>query len=778
MEAFLNHFVQIILRHPRRVLIVLALITIAIAPFVVRIPFVFDIADMFSTDDPTLAPIKRFRQLFGKDDNIVLLGWSDQNVYRPEGLARIDRISKLCQRMPGVSEVTSLTTVQDIVPDEGGFKVAPLVGEKDYVALDYDGLSRRLNEDPLWRNTLVGPDGDAAMVAIRLKHENNDGPGRERFFRELQEELNKQEGTYHVGGVPLIRTSFVRYMKRDQARFLPLTAIICTLLLYLLFRTVKPLGFSFVSVLLTLIWTIGFMALTGGSMNIVTTTLPTLLMVMGLAYSIHFMGRYIEESARQPDQKAAITVTLRHLAVAIFLTSFTTGVGFLSLLVMKVRLVRMYGIYSATGLIIAFAISITFLPVLCLLTKPIDKKAVDKFSGDLFRRYLLWNDRFVRKNHFAVAAVAFVLVGASVYGITKIQVNAGLMEEMNPKMPESIANRFFEEKLAGVLPLNIMIEAEEGAFKQPEMLRKLLQLRRYAGTLPVDNAISFADLITLMNQAMYDGDPGQREIPFFAEQDGGDERARKAVAQYLLLYEMSGDLEDIHQLVTPDFHAARVAMRVKDIGSQRFKPLQMKLQDKARQLFGDQVTINPVGESVLAGQVVEKLVSDMTKSLVLAAFIIAIVIFILMRSLRIGLLAMVPNLLPIMVSMSALGYFGVTLRTSIVMVFSIALGIAVDDTIHFLVRFQAEIKDGKNLPDAVTATFLGTGRAIVFTSVVLFAGFAVLTTSDFIPARNFGWLSALTMLTAMIGDLYLLPALMHIFRPLLEKKLQSDNANG
>ena len=508
---------------------------------------------------------------------------------------------------------------------------------------------------------------------------------------------------------------------------------------------------------------------TGGSINIITVSLPTLIMVMGTAYGVHFLSRFIEETAAGHDQRTATSHTLRHMTLAIFMTSVTTGVGFLSLLVMRVRLVRMFGIYAAAGMVIAFGVAIVFLASAVLLQKPWRGKAIEAFGGDVFRRYLLWNWRYVRDRHRAILLFSLLLMLVSIVGITQLKVDAGLMLEIHPKSAEYKANAFFEEHLTGVLNLNLMIEGSPDAFLQPANLRKLAKVtafardQRFADGHPViDHALSFADMIALMNQAMYDGDPTRRRIPSFPEAEGGDDRARQAVAQYMLLY---GDPDDFENLVTGDYRVANIAMRMKDYGAQAFRTPRSELIAFAREVFGDEFHVQVAGESVMAGHIITRLVGDMTKSLVLAALIIVVVFFVLFRSWRLGLLAMVPNILPLMVTMAAMGYAGVILRTSIVMVFSIALGIAVDDTIHFIARLRAETAAGKDLDDAVRDTFLGSGRAIVFTSLILCAGFTLLFTSDFLPTSSFGWLSAITMVTALIGDLFLLPALVYFFRP-------------
>ena len=761
--------VKVLTRRPLLWLLVLGVLTAVLSPFVLQVPFVFEITEMFATDDPAVAPTERFRKLFGRDDNLVVVAWPDENIYSVRGVRKIKRVCDAISEFPGVDDMLSLTSAKEIRGTAGGFGLEPLLDMDHLEGVDFAALQKHLNEDPLWRRLLVGVDGDATAIVVRLEDEINTDEGRKAFFTALDELIAREGGEFHLGGVPVIRTAFVEYMKHDVRMFIPLTIILCMFLTYLLYRHMRPVILIFVINVVTVIWTFAAMGLGEGSVNIITIALPTLLMVMSTSYGVHFIGRYIEELFHGLDRDNAVRSTLRHMVLAILMTSVTTGVGFLSLLVMRVRLVRMFGIYAAVGMGIAFVVTIILLTTVLLKQKALSPKAVARFSEDSFRRVLLWNWRVVRRYKYQVAAISLLLAVVAVFGILRIKVDASLMTEINPKSKEYIANTFMEEHLAGVVSLSLLVRAEPDAFLQPDMLRKLdavyekaLGWRLTDGSHAAEHGVAFSELIKVMNEAMHDGDPAYRRIPQFSEEEGGEQRARRAIAQYMLLY---GDPDDFSSLLTSDYSSARVMLRLKDLGSTLFRPMEVELLEFARRQFGEGVEVEIVGESVMAGHIISRLVRDMTRSLLLAAFIIVIIFFVIFRSWRIGLLAMIPNILPLMVTMAALGYLGVTLRTSIVIVFSISLGIAVDDTIHFLARLRAESRAGKSLDEAIRATCLGTGRAIAFTSVILCSGFALLTFSQFLPAKNFGWLSALTMVTALIGDLFLLPALLYIFKP-------------
>jgi len=329
------------------------------------------------------------------------------------------------------------------------------------------------------------------------------------------------------------------------------------------------------------------------------------------------------------------------------------------------------------------------------------------------------------------------------------------MEDIPPQSRLYRDHQVIESRLMGLLPVEVMVESEPGSMKDPELLRKLQQVQQRAATYDfVTETTSIVDFLARMNQAVLDGDPQAPRVP----------ASRELVAQYLLLYSFSGETDILDRYITPDGSAARIEIKARDVSSERFSELEEDLKRLCRELFPDRYTVTITGATFMANTLFNNLVENMVKSFFLATLIITLILAALFRSLKVGLVAMIPNVIPILMTMGLMGLLEIHLRTSIVVVFSISLGIAVDDTIHFLARYLRELP-GIGDPDrTVRFTLQRTGRAIFFTSVVLTAGFLVLTTSEFPATINLGFLSAVTMVSALLGDLFLLPVLAKLFR--------------
>lgn len=722
-----------------------------------QIEYEFSLEQMFLSDSPLRRNLDEFEELFGEDDNVLIVALGAEDIFSVNGYKRIESITNKLEQLPYFEHVISLTNAETIKGEQDSFKVAKVLEVENPENANWSKIKSDLLSDPLVTGALLSRKGNATAISMDIKPKFNNNKGRKQLIAEVEKliEPYKSEGIFHLTGIPQLRNAFVHYMQKDQMTFTPLCILVVTILAFWLFRAVKANVFSIMIIALTALWTLGFMTLGGATINIITVVMPSLLMVMGMAYVTHFLSRYIEDTASGLPKEEALRQTTAHMFLPVLLTSITTGIGFASLLVLKVDLVRQFGLYSAIGLMVAFFLTITFLPSLCIVSKPFNPEKALFSKKDMFGSYLTWNDRLVKRRPWSVIVFSLALLATAIFFITKVRVDSKLMEESNPKSPEYAAHQFMTENLSGIVPLEILAKSgQKDAFKEPENLRALDELKKYILAIDgIDYAFSFADIIKKMNQAMHEDDPAYFKVP----------DTRQAIAQYLLLYEG----EQLDRLVTGGFDKARIAIRCQDLGSNKIIKIEKQIYEKASKLFPQGIEIQVTGTSIMAGKLMDRLILDMVKSLFVAAFIITILMAILFRSARLGLLAMIPNFIPIVLTMGILGLLDITLRTSIVVVFSISLGIAVDDTIHFIMRFRNELKTSGDYDISLKNTFLGTGRPIIFTSLLLFLGFGVLSQSSFIPTRNFGLLSAITMVSALLGDLFLLPALLWVFKPKL-----------
>ena len=744
-----------IFRHKVLWIVITIVLTVAAGYNIRNVQYEFSMEALFYSNPKQKEQLQKFEDLFGQDDNTILIAHGADDLFSKAGYERIRDITKKLEAMPYFERVVSLTNAENIKGTADGFETVPFFPETLPPDMDWEKKKQEVIAEPIARRSLISIDGYATAISMEIAPKYSNNKGREELIPKVKAAFAPytNHGEWHLVGIPQLRNAYIGYMKKDQLTFIPLCALIVNILAYWLFRSFKANIFSLIVIALTSLWTISLMPVFGATINIITSVMPSLLMVMSMSYVTHFISRYIEENDAGATRDNAIRGTVQHMLLPIFLTSFTTGIGFFSLMVIDIRLVREFGAFSAIGLVVAFWITIFLLSALFQYTKPFGTGRGMFQSQNLSGRYLHWNDRFIKKHPWPVIAVSLVLFAASTYFVFQIKVDSKIMDEMNPKSPEYQGHEFVTKYLAGIVPLEVLIEApERDAFMEPTNLHKLNALedsiRKMKG---VDYVISLADVMKKMNQAMHEDAPDQYAIP----------ETRQTVAQYNLLY--GG--EDLGRLVTTGFDKARVAIRCDDIGSKRVVEIEQAIVRAGSELFGPGFNVQVTGSSVMIGKLMDRLISDMVKSLFMAAILITVLLALLFRSLRLGALAMIPNLLPIIMTLGLLGAAGITLRTSIVVVFSISLGIAVDDTVHFITRCRNELQQTGDYDKALHNTFIGTGRPIIFTSVLLFLGFGVLGGSNFIPTRNFGMLSAVTMVSALVGDLFLLPALLWLVKP-------------
>jgi len=736
--------------------------------FLRQIRYEFSLEALFSSDSEVKKTHEEFVKIFGQDDNLMIIAHGAADILLATGYKRIKGITEKLEELPYFSRVLSLTSAKTIRGAKDGFETGLLIDIDNPDAADWAKIKSDLLSEPLIKGALLSKDGNTVSFSMEIKKKYNNNDGRAEMIDRLEEIIApyRDSGQFHLSGIPHLRNAYVNYMKRDQAIFIPLCVLVVSILAFWLFRTLKANGFSLVIIILTVMWTMAALAAGGGSINIITSVMPSLIMTLGMAYVTHYLSRYIEESSNGVPKENAVLNSTRHMMVPIFLTSFTTGVGFISLLVLKVELVKQFGLYSAFGLMFAFWLTLTLLPALCLKTKPI-KGSNRLFSNNrLIGRYLSWNDKFVKRYPWPVIILCLALVGTSLFFAAKVRVDSKIMEELNPNTPEFLAHEFLINNLAGITPMEVIISADErDAFKEPVNLKGLKALQEFIRDQKgVDFTLSLADIIKKMNQALNEDKADYFRIP----------SSRQAVAQQLLIY----DGDDLDRLVTGRFDMARISTRCEDIGSKEFVNLEKAILSHAEKVLPKGLKVIVTGGSIMAGKTMSRLIKDMVTSLFIAAGIITILMAILFRSIKLGLLAMIPNFIPIIMTLGLLGVLDITLRTSIVVVFPISLGIAVDDTIHFITRCGDEFKKAGNYDAALRNTFLGTGRPIIFTSLLLFLGFGVLATSSFIPTQNFGMLSAATMVSALVGDLFLLPALLWVFKPKLARIIHEEPSPG
>lgn len=720
-----------------------------------QLEFNYSFWTLFVSDHPEVVKLERYHDQWGEDTSVVFIGLRarDGQALTPDGLAVVDALEREVEKLDGIESVTSVLSASTIRGEDDTLIVGPLTQTVPRTAEAAAGLRAELQDSRLLRGNLISENGRTTAIAARIRSELRDASQRNPVLRNIErlaaEATTGTELQPLMVGIPVAQWVYSQKLSQDLSVFLSLSGMFLALILAVMFRSLigvlLPLGVVGAATTFTL----ATMHLTDGQFNMINTAIPTLMLVIGIADAIHMMAHFRQRVANGMSRDHAIADMLSHLGPACFLTSMTTAVGFASLLSARIATVKDFGLYASIGIGYAFIFNLVLIPVGLSLVRrqqPLGGNKVDYGRGILTRAL---DKLAIGSLHHpgAVLLLGVALVAVAVFGTSQVRIESRMFEEVPDDDPVVQAHRTMEEDLPGVTSFALDVTTEAGAVIDPEVLQALDAMAATAERhAAVDRATGLADIIKEMHRANHNGDSDYYAIP--------DSRA--LIAQYLLVAE--GDLTE--RVVNAERSRTQVWMRGPEVLSSTWEDLRAKLERQAAELPpGVEVVVT--GGSSMAMRALRTIVRDILSSLVGAAVVIFLLMSLLFRSLRVGLISMVPNLLPLLFTVAVMGFGGIWLRTSTVVIFSISLGLAVDDTIHFLVRFRRELaRTGGTVEGAIHAAMRWSGRAIVYTSLLLIGGFWILLLSNFKATQDIGGLGGVTLISALFADLLLLPALL------------------
>jgi hypothetical protein len=742
----------------------LAALTLLFALQIPRILFRISPEGMVVAGDPDTLYYARYLEAFGTDE-IVLIALFCQDVFSHEALAAVDRLTERIQRLDNVRRVLSLSSVNDIRGSPEGVEIAPFFSELPETAFERDRVRARVHANPLVHGNFVSPDDRSTLILAELDLTKEGFPEeRKRVVRGILDLVGREraEGhSLHVAGFPVVSTTLVTMLVEDQWVFVPAIALLIVLTLYVSFRSVWCVLVPMLAVLASLVWVLGFLVLCGRAVEIITNVLPPLILVIALADSIHILEHYREELRRSATREEAVRNTTAYVFTPCFLTSLTTAIGFGSLMVSRVEGVRDLGLLASFGAMAAFVISITLVPIFLSLLPARTFLRAGRRGVPPLERALTRLARFNESRRTHVLVAVSVLVVLSVIGIFRLRVETTLIEYLKEGNPLVKAVRHIETHLTGTSTLDVVFSFEgQDPVKEPANLVRVEALQTYLRGQPiVTDSFSLVDILKRMNQVFRGGDLAEHRLP----------ESREEIAQYLMLYSLSGEEEDLARYVSDDYRTAVLASRLKTVSSAKMDRFLREVKEHIRREYPD-LGIQVTGVSVLVTDSIDAIVRGQIQGLALALGLISLVLIGLLGSVRLGLLSLIPNLIPVLTTLGFMGWLGIPINTATAVISCVAIGIAVDDTIHYMARFRREYETDPDEAAAAFRSLVSTGRAMYLTSWILTVGFSVLVLSHFKPIIYFGSLMAVTMLSALAGDMVLLPVLLMTLKPVRRRR--------
>lgn len=740
-------------RLSRIALIVLALLTVGSLYLVSQLGFDYNFENFFPQNDPDTEYYKYFRDRFETDNDFAVIGLlNEEGVFDYDFLQRTDSLAKELRKIEYVEEVLSPTELPDLIRD-------PLLGQIFTRKLlrweepeNYAADSARIFQRKELVGSLFSQDGKAILLQLRHK-EFLHKEGCDSLARNLKKALSHAGfDEAHVVGRAVGQEYYIRLMQTELIIFVSLSIVLVIVFLILAFRSFWGVWVPITVVLLSIIWTLAFMKICGKQIDLMLTILPTILFVVGMSDVVHIITRYFEALRTGEAKIPALLGTFKEIGLATFLTSLTTAVGFLTLLTSPIQPLYEFGIYAAAGVFIAYLLAFSLLPAVLVLSSPPSYARINP-RAVIWNRILHSSFLWLLGNQRKVISIGIVILAISLYGMSYIRVNNFLLEDLREGDELRQEFEFFADKFAGARPFEMSVRVLDTSKStlHPQVLRELDKIGTYLEEqYGVGNIISPATLIKSAHRTWMGGSEEYFRLP-------EDSLLSGTLVKTLKRKPLS---ETFRLFVDEDEKLLRITGKVADEGSEVFIEKNKSFYRWAsEQLQPGLLELKITGTAHLIDNNNKELSLNLLSGLGIAFIVIALIAGLMFRSFKMIVIALIPNILPLLMIGGLIGYMGVDIKVSTSIIFTIAFGIAVDDTIHFLSKFRLQLLEGKPLLYALKRTYISTGKAIVVTSLILCGGFLTLIASDFLSTFYIGLYISLTLLFALLSDLFLLPLL-------------------
>ncbi len=781
----LKSYVRILLKHRMTVLACIIAITGTFGYYARDIRTDNSIEIWLSKNDKDLAYYKAFLRKFG-DEEFLVITFSAADLFTRARIQEVHTVAERLKKLDGVVRVASLAGVfKDKVTSSGFLRESKEHQRRPIM----DVFKRQVIKDPLYQNTIVSKNGKTTAIVATVHCE---GPeARRRLVTEtgivLGGMLKTREGKgrYHLAGPSVVNAELDRMSKQDMSRFTPFMFLLSVVVLGCLLRKTSGVIIPVLIVGVCMLWITGCFALCGQTMNMISNMLLPLTFIIALSSSIHLVSHYYHEIRHSASGEEAIYHTLRHVGIPILMTTLTTVIGFVSLATSSIPPVFITGLFMSGCAVFTFIISMTLLPIL-LSFVPFRKNAYREIagstggSGDSFsqKRDIAGNGEqergfgailfsmgsFLARNKGVVLSCALVAGTAFLWGVSRLRVESDLMASFPRDSRIARDNAYIEKHLMGLLPVEIVAETAQGdSLFQPAILSNVVGLQNYFHGVPeVTNALSVADYILSAQRRVRNGKGPYSSLP----------DTEKEAADYVRLASVYGD-KYVDSLYTKDHTGARVSVRMKQVGSNRYQEVIQAIQEFIRRHLDTTALVwHITGIVPLLINVQDNILWSEVQSFSLAFFLTFISTAVVLKSVRIGLISVIPNLLPITVTLGLMGFTGMKLDAATIMIAGIALGISVDNTIHIFYRFKKEFSVDGDHTLAVCRTLREAGKTALFTSLSAAFGFMVFSFSSFKPVQYFGVLTGVTIMNAIISDILITPSCLLLFKPRFRVRLK------
>lgn len=725
------------------------------------IKYSFSLAEIVPPDDPEMAYFKEFKDTFGEDGNIMAIGVKDSAIYQSKKFTQLGYLVRTISGMNGVNDVLGLPNLKKLHKnkEQQRFELKPIFEE---IPEDQDELDSLLNGAAnlkFYSGQLINSENGATIILITITKEFLNSKSRLQLVDDivmLGSEFEKQTGVkLHYAGLPYVRSVSMAKVKKELNLFLILSISITGFILFLFFRSFKAVIFPLVIIGVIVVWVLGTLSLLNYKITLLTGLIPSIIVVIGIPNSVYMLNKYHQEYARTHDQMKSLRTIIRKIGIVTLITNFTTAVGFLVLVSTDIVILKEFGIVAGVNILATFIVSTILIPCVFSLVSPPSERHLKHLEFKFLNAFLTGLDILVHRHRWLVFLATFTLVVISAIGLYRIEAVSFMVDDIPENSPIKKDLRFFEENFSGIMPLEIVVNTgRKRGVQSLGALQKIDEFESFLDSIPyISQPVSVVSFIKAANQAFYN------QLPRFYDLPTG--RGKEQILKYL---KKDSDTDSVSQsFVDSTGQYVRISLKIADIGSNRMDSLVTTvIQPRMNEIFNDgKMEARVTGTTLLFIKGNKFLIENLIGSMIIAFFVISLIMVVLFRNLRMIIISLIPNMIPLLITAGIMGFFHIPLKPSTALIFSIAFGISVDDSIHFLAKYRQELFLHKfNVKLAVSKSLRETGASMIYTSIILFFGFVIFAASDFGGTIALGVLTSLTLLVAMLTNLTVLPALL------------------
>lgn len=753
---------SLILKNKITFIVILALITSFMVYQASQIRLSYDFARVLPIDDPTYVDYVQFKQRFGEDGNVMVIGFQDERLFNKDLFNGWAALNKSVKSINGIKDVLSISSLYTIYKNDsaGKFDFQPISPNINYSQAHLDSIKNLIYSLPFYEGLVYNKQTNATVMAITFNSKVLNSVDRIQIVKDIlsitEQFAQAHNVKLHYSGMPYIRSYVMKRVSGEMTLFMALAVLVTAIILWIFFKSFSSVLFSLLISAIGVVWSLGIMQLFGYKITILSGLIPPLIIVIGIPNCVFFINKYHSEYIIHQNKIKALTRMVISMGVTLFLANVTTAIGFGVLYYTNSPMLVEFGIVAAIGVMLTFVVSLIGVPIILSYLPPPKEKHTDHLQAKRINKLLKKVDYWVQYKRPVIYTTVIIITAIGFWGMTQLNVLGYVVDDLPKNDPVYEDLHFFEKNFNGVLPFEISIDSKkEGGIlaNNAVALYKINRLQKVFASHPeFSKPISIAEGVKFTYQAFRGGDPKYYKIPGATD--------LKALSEYSGT--LTGQGNKLQFFIDSSKRYTRVSFQMADIGSKKIKDLVQELKPRIDSIFpASEFNVVLTGHSLVFLKSNDYLLKNLYESLTIEIILETLVALLLFRSLRIIILSKLPVLIPLVITAGIMGFMDINFKPSTILIFSIAFGISSDGTIYFLTRYRQELKvTGRSVSQAISITIRETGLSMIYTNIILFSGFAIFAASSFGGTVAMGVLVSLTLLIAMCTNLVLLPSIL------------------